>query len=206
MEDLELDNNGTIDTEVDALPESTDANPEIEETELTDEELALEVERLKEEAKNQEDPKEKRHLEQQAGWSQKILKERDKAKALEQENNRTKETMSAYESSLLEEVYEKAIDEKFGLDYFENFYKTNPSLADKLATEKWGKSAKKIILETKRDLAKDGNESAKEEVSKEDIRAQVYHEVAIEQAQTIFDDLADSEKSKAIEYFNDMVE
>lgn len=206
MEDLELDNNGTIDTEVDALPESTDANPEIEETELTDEELALEVERLKEEAKNQEDPKEKRHLEQQAGWSQKILKERDKAKALEQENNRTKETMSAYESSLLEEVYEKAIDEKFGLDYFENFYKTNPSLADKLATEKWGKSAKNIILETKRDLAKDGNESAKEEVSKEDIRAQVYHEVAIEQAQTIFDDLADSEKSKAIEYFNDMVE
>lgn len=206
MEDLELDNNGTIDTEVDALPESTDANPEIEEKELTDEELALEVERLKEEAKNQEDPKEKRHLEQQAGWSQKILKERDKAKALEQENNRTKETMSAYESSLLEEVYEKAIDEKFGLDYFENFYKTNPSLADKLATEKWGKSAKNIILETKRDLAKDGNESAKEEVSKEDIRAQVYHEVAIEQAQTIFDDLADSEKSKAIEYFNDMVE
>lgn len=206
MEDLEQDIQGTVDENVDALPESTDASPEVDETELTDEELALEVERLKEEAKKQEDPKEKRHLEQQAGWSQKILKERDKAKALEQENNRTKETMSAYEASLLEEVYAKAIDEKFGLDYFENFYKTNPSLADKLANEKWGKSAKNIILETKRDLAKDGNDSFKEEVSKEDIRAQVYHEVAIEQAQTIFDDLADGEKSKAIEYFNDMVE
>ncbi len=85
-------------------------NESVEEKELSEEELALEVERLKEEAKKQEDPKEKRHLEQQAGWTQKIIREREKAKSLEEVNRQKEESISRVESLLIEEVYEKAMD------------------------------------------------------------------------------------------------
>jgi hypothetical protein len=131
---------------------STDET-QTEEKDLTDEELATEVERLKEEAKKQDDPKEKRHLEQQAGWFQKVAKERDKAKTLEKENAQKEESMKRFEQSLIEEVYSKTVDDKFGLPYFENLYKTNPDIADKVAQDKWQKSAKELILETKRTLA-----------------------------------------------------
>lgn len=178
----------------------------VEDKELSDEELALEVERLKEEAKKETDPKEKRHLEQQAGWSVKIQKEREKAKSLAEENQKTKESNQRFEKSLIEEVYSKTQQDGFGLEYFEKLAKDNPDIAEKVAQEKWKKTAKALILETKRGLANDGNEELKKQVTEEDIRAKVYHEVAVEQAQSTFDDLEDAEKKEAQEYFNEMVE
>jgi hypothetical protein len=38
------------------------------------------------------------------------------------------------------------------------------------------------------------------------MRAKIYHEVAVENAQTVFDDLNESEKKEAQEYFIEMAE
>ena len=119
------------------VPSQEGDTPIVEEEELTDEQLTEQVERLKEEASKQEDPKEKRHLEQQAGWSQKLLKEREKANNLAESNRTIEESRNKFESSLVEEVYEKAIDEKYGLPYFEKLMKSDAKLAEKVAQDKW---------------------------------------------------------------------
>lgn len=119
------------------VPSPEGDTPIVEEEELTDEQLTEQVERLKEEASKQEDPKEKRHLEQQAGWSKKLLKEREKANNLAESNRTIEESRNKFESSLVEEVYEKAIDEKYGLPYFEKLMKSDAKLAEKVAQDKW---------------------------------------------------------------------
>lgn len=187
----------------------TPETPE-EEKELSDEELKEEIARLEEEIKNEEDAKEKRHKEQDKGWKQKIIKEREKAKALAEENRKFQESRNSLEKALIEEAYAKTIDDNFGLPYFENLSKSNPDLANKLAQEKWGKNAKELILDTKRKLAENGDEESQKLVSEEDIRAsereKVYHDLAIEQAEQMFDELNESEKSEAKEFFDDIVE
>lgn len=55
--------------------------------------------------------------------------------------------------SLIEDAYEKTISDSHGLPYLEKLTQTNPVLAEKLAREKWGKSAKELILDTKRKFA-----------------------------------------------------
>lgn len=127
--------------------------PEAEDKELSDEELKEEIARLEEEIKLEEDAKEKRHKEQDKGWKQKIIKEREKAKSLAEENRKVQEARDSLEKALIEEAYAKTIDDNFGLPYFENLSKNNPELANKLAKEKWGKTAKDLILDTKRELA-----------------------------------------------------
>lgn len=182
-----MENLDEVKTEADiVVPTETEAETPEEERELSDEELKAEIERLDELAKKEEDPKEKRHLEQQKGWSQKIAKERDKARAISEENAKALESVTKYERSLVEEVYSKTCDDNFGLPYFEKIMQTNPEIAEKVAKEKWGTSAKKLVLETKRGMA-DGNEEIKKQVTEEDIRAKVYHEIAVEQAQSEFD-------------------
>ena len=214
MDDLET---GWLDAApIDAPPslETLDSQTpvtEAPEKEPTDEELKEEIVKLQEEVKKEEDAKEKRHKEQDIGWKQKIIKEREKAKVLEAENRKVLESKDTLEKSLIEEAYSKTIDDNFGLPYFENLSKTNPELADKLAKEKWGKrDAKELILDTKRTLAGNWDEEAKKLVSEEDIRSaereKVYHEIALEQAQTMFDDLEESEKVEAKEYFDDIAE
>lgn len=156
MDDLET---GEMDTVVDdtlSPEENLDSTtPEVveEEKDLSDEELKEEIARLEEEIKLEEDAKEKRHKEQDKGWKQKIIKEREKAKILEEGNRKTEEKLKSFETSLIEEAYSKTIDDNFGLPYFENLSKTNPDLANKLAKDKWGKSAKELILDSKRTLA-----------------------------------------------------
>jgi SHS2 domain-containing protein len=181
-----------------------------EEAELTDEQLKEEIARLDKEIKAEEDAKEKRHKEQDKWWKMKIVKEREKAKALEEENRKISEVRTTLEKNLIDEAYQKTIDDNFGLPYFENLAKTNPDIANKLAKEKWGKSARELILDTKRERASKWDEELKKVVSEEDIRIaareEAFHEVAIEMATTMFDALEESEKVKAKEYFDDIVE
>lgn len=125
----------------------------VEEAELTDEQLKEEIARLDKEIKEEEDAKEKRHKEQDKGWKMKIVKEREKAKTLEEENRKISEVRNTLEKNLIEEAYQKTIDDNFGLPYLENLAKTNPDIANKLTKEKWGKSAKELILQTKRERA-----------------------------------------------------
>ncbi len=166
--------------------------PPEEEKDLTDEELKEQIEKLREDAKKEEDPTTKRHLEQQAGWSQKIMKEREKAKALEEGNRKAEEAKKALENALVEEAYSKAVDDAFGLPYFENLAKTNPELADRVAKEKWGKkSAKEVVMAEKRKRAEAGDEDSKRTVTEEEIRAsereKILHELAVEQVDAQFD-------------------
>lgn len=186
-------------------PVEIEAETPNEETELSDEDLLAEIERLDELAKKEEDPKEKRHLEQQKGWSQKIAKEREKAKAIAEQNARALEAKEKYESSLVEEVYSKIIDDNFGLPYLEKLMVTHPDIAERVAKERWGTSAKKLVLETKRSMAGE-NEDIRNQVTEEDIRAKVLHEVAMEDARAEFEELDASEKAQAEEYFAEMSE
>lgn len=87
--------------------------PEAEEKELSDEELKEEIARLDEEIKLEEDAKEKRHKEQDKGWKQKIIKEREKAKSLAEENRKVQEARDSLEKALIEEAYAKTIDDNF---------------------------------------------------------------------------------------------
>jgi hypothetical protein len=109
MEDLEQVE--TVASELSDTPTTSEQDTETletsEEQELSDEELEAEISRLKEEAKSEENPKDKRHLEQEYGWKMKVLKERERAKTLEEKNNQTVERLNSYESNLLEELYER---------------------------------------------------------------------------------------------------
>jgi hypothetical protein len=192
-------------------PEPQKPEPEEPEKELTDDELKEEIARLDEEIKKEEDAVEKRHKEQDKGWKMKIVKERDKAKALEEDNRKKEESIKSFEKTLIEEAYSKTIDENFWLPYFENLTRSNPDLANKIAKEKWGKKdAKHLILDTKRQLAASWDEELKKVVSEEDIRTaereKVYHELALDQVKDTFDDLSDEEKTEADEYFQDIIE
>jgi len=190
---------------------STDAPALVpEEKELTDEQLNEEISSLKEKVEKEDDPKEKRYIEQNIWWKMKVVKERDKAKALEEKNLKTEERLKGFESNLLEEAYSKSIDDNFWLPYFENLAKSNPDIAEKLAQDKWWMSAKKLILDTKKELADWWDEKLKKEVSEEEIRESarnnVYHEIAIEQAEEMFESLEGDEKQEAKTYFDDIVE
>jgi hypothetical protein len=184
------------------VPSQEGDTPIVEEEELTDEQLTEQVARLKEEASKQEDPKEKRHLEQQAGWSQKLLKEREKANNLAESNRTIEESRNKFESSLVEEVYEKAIDEKYGLPYFEKLMKSDAKLAEKVAQDKWWKSAKEIILDSKRALAENGDEDSKNDITMEEMEAKAEHKIAIREANKVFNDLESDEKETAKKYFD----
>lgn len=209
MDNLENVETDAPDTGIPSTEEVTDTVPE-EEKDLSDEELKEEIARLDEEIKNEEDAKEKRHKEQDKGWKQKIIKERDKAKSLEEENRKTKESYNGLEKALIDEAYAKTVDDNFGLPYFENLAKSNPDLANKLAKQYWSKSAKELILDTKRNLADSGDEESQKLVNEEDIRAsereRVYHDLALEQAEAMLDELEPSERDVAREYFDDIVE
>lgn len=206
----------TVIVESDVSNESPKQSPEKweewdDDKELTDEELKSEIERLKGEVEKEQDPKEKRHKEQDIGWKMKLQKERDKAKALENANKQNEERAKKLENSLIEEAYNKAIDESYWLSYFENLTKTNPDFAEKVSQSKWGKSAKTLIWESKRELAdKNNDEDLKKQISEEDIRQsereKIYHEISIQQAEDLFSTLSQEEQIQAKEYFNDIVE
>jgi hypothetical protein len=211
MEHLEeVGNPDAVITDTPSQEPAEAIKPETVEAELTDEQLKEEIDRLDKEIKEEEDAKEKRHKEQDKGWKMKIVKEREKAKTLEEENRKISEVRNTLEKNLIEEAYLKVVDDNFGLPYLENLAKSNPDIANKLTKEKWGKSAKELILQTKRERASDGDEELKKVVSEEDIRIaareEAFHEVAIEMATTMFDDLEESERTKAKEYFDDIVE
>lgn len=215
MDDLEIGETDAVVNDSPSPEENQDSvtpeTVEVEEKDLTDEELKEEIARLDEEIKLEEDAKEKRHKEQDKWWKQKIVKERERAKALEEGNRRTEEKLKSFESSLIEEAYSKTVDDNFGLPYFENLAKTNPDLADKLAKDKWGKKdAKELILDTKRKLADNWDEESKKLVSEEDIRAsereKIYHELSLKQADTMFGDLEEWERVEAKEYFDEIAE
>lgn len=214
MDDLEqevdkgtpVDDTGTLSTDKSEAIET----PEQEEEELTDEQLEAEISRLKDEAEKEEDPKAKRHIEQEAGWKMKIVKEREKAKKLELENQQTAERIKGYEAKAIEEAFTKALDENYGLPYFEKLYSEDPEFANKVAQEKWKVSAKDLIFKTKKELAKNGDEALSKQVSEEEIRMsereKIYHDLAIEQAQETFNSLDETEKLEAQSYFDDIVE
>lgn len=212
MEDLE--NKGADASIVNWTPpeengEINSQTPPDEEKELSDEELQAEIDRLKDEVSKEEDAKEKRYKEQDIGWKMKVVKEREKARKLEAQNTEKEEKLKTFENTLVIEAYEKIIDDNFWLAYLEKLAKINPELANKVTNEKWWKSAAELILDTKRELADNWNEDYKKVVSEEDIRKtereKIYHELAIEQTQSIFDDLQDSEKVEAKWYFDDIV-
>lgn len=193
--------------------ENQDSKSEPVETEeeKTDEQLKEEIARLDEEIKKEEDAKEKRHKEQDKGWKLKIIKEREKAKLLEEENIKKEETLKQLETRLFEEAYSKTIDDNFWLPYFESLSKSNPDLANKLAQEKWWKkNAQELIFETKKQLANEWDEELKKVVSEEEIRMsereKVKHELALEEAESMFNDLDKADKAVAKEYFDDIVE
>lgn len=172
--------------------------------ELTDEQLDEDIKRLKDEVDKEEDPKEKRHKQQDIGWKMKIQKERKEAKEWTEKSKQAKQ-------SLIDEVYEKALDANYWLSYFEKLFNTDSKLADEVAKSKWNKSAKQLILESKRELAEqNGDEELKKQITEEDIRQsereKIYHELAIQQVEDIFWDLWEEEKVEAKEYFNDIVE
>lgn len=182
-----------------------------EEKDLTDDELREQIDKLREEAKEEKDSTEKRHKEQEAGWKQKILKEREKAKALEEGNRKTEETRKAMEDMLLQEAYSKTVNDDFGLPYFESLSKTNPELADRLAKEKFDrKNARDLILSEKRKRAAAGDEESAKLVSEEEIRAaereRVYHELALEQVDSSFEGLTEPEREEAKAHFEDIAE
>lgn len=137
MDDMDQGTQDAVVTDVPS-PEMPDGQTaETPEAELTDEELKLQIETLKEEAKKEVDPKEKRHKEQEAGWSEKVLRERERAQNLAKENDKAQASMKEVESTLIEETYSKIIDENFGLPYLEKLYATKPEIADKVTKEKW---------------------------------------------------------------------
>jgi hypothetical protein len=109
MENLE--NEQSVATEIPTEQESD--NSENVEKELSDDEIKEEIKKIEDEIKEETDPKEKRHKEQDKGWKMKILKERERAKTLEEENNRKADTLKNLENSLIEEAYSKVIDERF---------------------------------------------------------------------------------------------
>lgn len=213
MEDLETvetvapeEGEPTIEEQDSQTPKTSE-----EEKELTDEELKEDISRLKLEISKEEDPKEKRHKEQEMWWKMKVEKERNRAKDLELKNRENEELSKTIENTLIEETYSKITSNEFWLPYFETLYKTNPKLADKVAKEKWdGKTAKQLILETKKQLADNWDDSAKQQVTEEEIRQEerdkIYEEIAIEEAQRIVDELDWQEHEDAVSYFEEIAE
>ncbi len=133
----------------------------------------------------------------------KIKKEREKAKELSEVNHKL-------EQSLIDEAYNKALDENYWLSYFEKLSTTNPEFAEKVAQSKWQKPAKQLILESKRELAeKNNDEDLRKQVTEEDIRQsereKIYHEMSLKQVDDVFKDLSEEESKEAKEYFDDIV-
>lgn len=181
-----------------------------EDEELTDEQLEKEISRLKEEVNSEEDPKEKRHKEQNIGWKVKIQKERERAKDIAERNSVAEQRLIAIETKLVEEAYSKAVDDNFWLTYFEELSKSQPEIANKVA-EKFGvKTADELIFNTKKKLANDWDEDLKKQIFEQEIRLtereKIYNEIAIEQAHSMFSELQDSEKEQAKSYFDEIVE
>jgi len=212
LEDVEKD--ASVNTEPPSTEEWQDSKTDdvstTDDVELTDEQLQEEISRLKEEVTKEDDPKEKRYKEQDIGWKTKMLKEREKAKSLEETNRQTEARMKSIENNLLEEAYSKTIDDNYWLPYFENLAKNNPELADKLAKDKWNTTAKELIFDTKKGLADDWDEELQKVVSEEEIRnaerTKIYHELSIEQAEDTFKDLSEDERVEAKEYFDDIID
>lgn len=205
MEDLEKEVTQVADSNVpptqdEDVSENNDTDSQKEE--LSDEELKSEVARLKEEAKTTEDPKEKRHLEQQAGRLQQLSKAREKANLAEQTLREKEERISRLEGKELEILFQKTQTEDW-LQFFEDLYESDPETAEKLARQKYDwMSAKELIAKTYKSLAKDWNDDAKKRVSEEESEAKAEHKVAIKYASKIFSDLSAEEKQTAQKYFD----
>lgn len=210
MEDLKDVVTPGADTVPPVDPTDAQAPAGEDDKDLTDEELQARIATLQEEAKKEEDPVAKRHKQQEAGWHMKVAKEREKAKELEEANRKVQETASGMEKALMEDAFEKIQSNDHGLPYLEKLAETNPSLADKVSKQHWGKSAKELILDTKRKLAEEGDENAKKLVSEEDIRASeranVLHELSIQSVEAEFSGLSEAERKEAKEYFDDIAE
>jgi len=199
MEDLELE----VTTDADKVVPSdewqeTEAH---EEENLSDDQVISEVERLKEEAKTTEDPKEKRHLEQQAGRLQQLAKARERASNAEKTAKEKEDYLTNLETKQIDLIYEKAMDEKYWLPYFEEIVKTDPKLADKVAKEKWWMTAKQVIKQSKQELAQNGDDTAKQDLTMEEMEAKAEHKIAVREANKAFNDLESDEKEIAQKYF-----
>lgn len=177
---------------------------------LTDDELKSEIQKFQEEAKTEEDPKAKRHLQQLAGLRMKEEKDRERLRTLEENNRIAEERLQTYEKTLINEVHNKVQDENYWLTYFEDLYNSNPELADKYSKEYWNMNAKNLIIETKRQFANEWNEDYKKVVDEVDLETQieekVTHRVALKQVEKMFGSLSWDEQQKAKEYFDDIVE
>lgn len=192
-----IDTVGTPSDETGVETQTVDTTQD--EEDLSPEQITQEAEKLKNEAKETKDQKEKRHLEQQAWRLQQLAKAKERASLAEQKATEREQRLERIE---IESVYEKAIQSKYGVDYFEEVYKTDPDLANKVAKEKWGKSAKEMIREVKKQEAEKWNDSRKQELSNEDLEAEIEHKYAIKYAYKVFDDLDDEEKKTAKKYFD----
>ena len=175
-----------------------------ESKELSNEEMQAEIDSMKEEIKTVQDPKEKRHKEQDVGRKMEILKQTQKAKELREAN-------IVAEKNLIDEVYEKATTDWFGLEYFEKIYKTKPELADKVAQEKWGKkNAKEIILKYKKEFAEDWDETAEQELNeysiRENEREKIMQELATEKLEELLDEFDKEDRKLIKEEFDDIIE
>jgi hypothetical protein len=199
MENLE--NEVTEVADVGNVPPTDESNETHEEQELTDDELTEEVARLKEEAKAVDDPKEKRHLEQQAGRLQQLSKAREKASQVEQSLRDKESRLAELESREIDYVYRETQGEN-GLQYFENLMEENRDLAEKVAHEKYGMSAKKLIQATYKNLADGGDDKSKEKVTESESEAKAEHKLAIKYATKTFSDLSTEEKEVANKYFD----
>ena len=116
MDDLEevktdATDTGTPSQEADS-PEVKPEESQVEE-ELTNEQIDEQVKELKEQAKNSEDPKEKRHLEQYAGRLQQISKAREKAEQAESIARDKESRIAQLERLEIEDVYNKAINDEY---------------------------------------------------------------------------------------------
>jgi hypothetical protein len=190
MDDLETD------VQIDAINHEPIENDEVtgdtpsdtgEDAEQVDEDLTV------------EDPKEKRHLQQQAGRLQQIEKAREKARELEEKNRSYEELL---QKNTVEEVFTKATSTEHWLEYFKWIYKTDPQLANKVAREKWNMSAKDAILASSKNNADSWDDDDKKSYTREQVRAEVEHELSVELAKDIFKDLSEDERKVANTYFD----
>ena len=188
MENLE-------DTETVAVSDDTPTDVESEEWEadLSNEQIQQDIDDIKERLKDETDAKEKRHKEQEIGWKMKIIKDREKANKLEEANNKL-------ESRLVEEVYDKATTDWFGIWYFEKIYKDSPDLAEKVAKTKFGLTAKQLI---KRET---WGEWIDEEEAIEKAREKVYKEMAIEAVEDLLNKLNKGDREAVKNEFDDITE
>lgn len=196
MEDLEV---VTPDADVIVPPSQEEETPPQVEEDLTPEQITEEVEKLKEEAKGKEDPKEKRYIEQQAGRLQQLAKAKERAQLAEQTANEREQKLEAIE---IESIYEKCMKPELGLSYFEEIAKTDPKLAEKVAQQKFQISAKELILNSKKEAAQSGNEEVKQELTMGEYEAKAEHKIAVREANKVFNDLEGEEKDTAKKYFD----